>query len=157
MFVMATAPSDLTVSALNNASGDWLKFWIQGVNDAAGKKVLNKSGRVKDLKTRLATHYGLDRSCPAAAPTGPLPLDKHIQKKQWDHLRGLGAEWAQRASAGREFKLCASSNGVWLKCFSRLLIIIINQPHTLCLSVSGTTSSASCINLPSCLSLTWLS
>ena len=40
---------ELTVSALNCASGDQLKFWIQGVNDAAGKKVLNKSGKVKDL------------------------------------------------------------------------------------------------------------
>jgi hypothetical protein len=113
---MATAPSDLTVLALNNASGDQLKFWVQGVNDAAGKKVLNKLGRVEDLKARLATYYGLDRSCPAMA--GPLPLDKHIQKKQWDHLRDLGDEWARTASTGHEFKLCVSSKGTF-----QLLII----------------------------------
>ena len=42
----------------------------------------------------------------ADAANGPLPLDKHIQKQQWDHLRQLGHEWAQTAGAGREFKLC---------------------------------------------------
>jgi hypothetical protein len=87
---MATAPSELTVSTLNGASGDQLRFWIQGVNDAAGKRVLIKSGKVEELKVRLAAHYGLDRSASASASvvptTGPLSLDKHIQKKQWDHL-----------------------------------------------------------------------
>ena len=112
-FVMAAAPSELTVSALNRASGDQLKFWIQGVNDAAGKRVLNKSGKVEDLRTRLATHFGLNRTAPvvADAANGPLPLDKHIQKQQWDHLRQLGHEWAQTARAGREFKLCTPSKG----------------------------------------------
>jgi len=113
-FLMATAPSELTVSTLNSTSGNQLRFWIQGVNDAAGKRVLIKSGRVEELKARLAAHYGLD--CLASAsvvPTmGPLPLDKHIQKKQWDHLRDLGHEWAQMASAGHKFKLCASSKGM---------------------------------------------
>jgi len=112
-FLMATAPSELTVSMLNSASGDQLKFWIQGVNDAAGKRVLIKLGKVEELKVRLTAHYGLDRSASASVvPTmGPLPLDKHIQKKQWNHLRDLGHEWAQMASAGHKFKLCASSKG----------------------------------------------
>ena len=114
---MAAAPSELTVSALNRASGDQLKFWIQGANDVAGKKVLNKSGKVEDLRTRLATHFGLDCTAPVVAEAakeaanGLRPLHRHIQKKQWDHLRRLGHEWAQTACAGREFKLCTPSKG----------------------------------------------
>ena len=114
---MVAAPSELTVSALNCTLGDQLKFWIQGANDVARKKVLNKSGKVKDLRTRLVTHFGLDRTAPVVAEAakeaanGLCPLDRQIQKKQWDHLRQLGHVWAQTACAGREFKLCTPSKG----------------------------------------------
>jgi len=108
---MLAVPPDLTVAALNGASGDQLRFWIQGANDAAGTKVLNKSGKVEDLRARLAVHYGLDRAAPTKSvmPTGPVPLDKTIQARQWAHLRDLGHEWAQTAGHGHEFKLCVPS------------------------------------------------
>jgi hypothetical protein len=106
-FPMATAPSELTVSTLNGASGDQLWFWIQGVNDAAGKRVLIKSGK-EDLKVRLAAHYGLDCSASASVVPGPLLLDKHIQKKQWDHLQDLGHEWAQTARVLERFVTCSN-------------------------------------------------
>jgi hypothetical protein len=114
---MATAPSDLTCSALNGATGDQLRFWIQKANEDAGKKVLNKTGKVEDLKSRLADYYRLDRSAPQAssAPVvGPLSVDQDIQKRQWAHLRDLGMEWQQTSRAGRAFKLCAPSEGEYL-------------------------------------------
>jgi hypothetical protein len=87
-FLMATAPSEVTISMLNGTSGNQLRFWIQGVNDATGKRVLIKLGKVEELKVRLMAHYRLDHLASASmVPTiGPLPLDQHIQKKQWDHL-----------------------------------------------------------------------
>jgi len=108
---MLAIPLDLTVAGLNGASRDQLMFWIQGANDAAGTKVLNKSGKVKDLRVRLAAHYGLDRTAPMklVMPTGPVPLDKAIQVRQWAHLRDLSHEWAQTAGHGHEFKLCVPS------------------------------------------------
>ena len=111
---MATAPSDLTGPALNGTTGDQLRFWIQKANEGVGKRVLNKTGKVKDLKSRLADYYGLDRSAPLAssAPVvGPLSVDKDIQKRQWAHLRDLGMEWQQTSRAGHAFKLCAPSEG----------------------------------------------
>ena len=141
-FPIATAPLELTASMLNSASSNQLRFWIQGVNDAARKRVLIKSGKVEELKARLAAHYGFDRSASASVvPTmGPLPLDKHIQKKQWDHLRDLGHEWAQTASAGHEFKLCASSKGTLCSniqsvCCGNHLYTLQAQPP--CPSASG--------------------
>ena len=46
---MVAALLELTILALNRASGNQLKFWIQGSNDVAGKMVLNEWGKVKDL------------------------------------------------------------------------------------------------------------
>lgn len=102
-----------------------------------------KSGKVEELKVRLAAHYGLDRSASASASvvptTGPLSLDKHIQKKQWDHLRDLGHEWAQTASAGHEFKLCASSKGTLRAQISDLYVVAFTNVHVYTL-LEGTIS-----------------
>ena len=114
-FIMVATPLELTISALNCVLGNQLRFWIQCVNDGAGKKVLNKSGKVEDLWTRLVTHFGLNRTAPMVtdAPNSPLPLDKHIWKQQWDHLQQLGHKWVQIPCARCEFKLCTPSKGMW--------------------------------------------
>ena len=112
---MATAPPDLTASALNGATSDQLRFWIQQANNGAGKKVLNKTGKVEELRSRLADHYNLDRSHSgqhSAPVAGPPSLNQDIQNRQERaHLRDLGVEWEQASRAGRVFKLCPPPEG----------------------------------------------
>jgi len=108
---MATEPLKISVLALTNAKGDELQFWINRVNQDAGKRVISKTGKVDVLRQRLALHYSLDlTSLSESVPVhGPLPLDEHIQLRQWDHLRQLGDEWAEETAAGKEFLLCPPS------------------------------------------------
>ena len=81
--MVVVIPPDLTVATLNGASGDQLRT-------RQILKVRNKSGKVKDLRMRLAVHYGLARAAPtkSATPTSPVPLDKAIQvrRRAAEHL-----------------------------------------------------------------------
>jgi hypothetical protein len=102
---MPTTPSDLTVLTLTHAKGAELKYWIDGMNCEAGKRVLTKAGRVDKLCRKLADYYGLDlSSLPSdAVQAGPPSRDVEIQKRQWGHLRELGEAWKQ---APDSFQLC---------------------------------------------------
>ena len=85
---MPNSPQDLTVLTLTHTTGAQLKYWIDGANREAGKRVLTKAGRVDKLCQRLAGYYGLDlSSLPAVpVPAGPPACDVEIQRRQWDHL-----------------------------------------------------------------------
>jgi len=104
---MVTVPPEISVLALTRAKGDQLKHWVSEANKAAGRRVLVKTGRVDILRQQLASYYGLDLSAlpETAAKVGPLPLDEHIQRRQWDHLRDLGEKWAKAVDAGQPFLL----------------------------------------------------
>ncbi|KAJ6613860.1 hypothetical protein B0H10DRAFT_2221832 [Mycena sp. CBHHK59/15] len=60
--LMPSCPSDLDITSLTSASGSQLNFWIDAANQAAGKKLLVKTGKVNDLWDRLAGYYGLNLS-----------------------------------------------------------------------------------------------
>jgi hypothetical protein len=100
------SPSEITSLALANATGAQLKFWIENTNKSLPKKVLTKTGRVDELRKKLAKHYSIDLSAmPLQSDTtfeGPKMLDTTIIKKQWTWLRELGEEWL---SAGTAFQL----------------------------------------------------
>ncbi|KAJ7066767.1 hypothetical protein B0H15DRAFT_794362 [Mycena belliarum] len=103
---MPSPPAGLDIVSLTGASGSQLDFWIDAVNKNAGKKILTKTGKVDIRRDRLAGYYGLDLSVIPAAPTiGPIPHDVDINKRQWAHLRLLGAEWAEKDSANIPFRL----------------------------------------------------
>lgn len=112
------APSDLTAAALNRATGEQLRFWIKGANDAAtkdvkgkGKKVMLKSGKVEDLKVRLAEFYGIGRKAPKLEPASDMSaVDHDIHRRQWKDWRVLGEEWLSCAAAGHKFKLSTPSS-----------------------------------------------
>lgn len=102
---MPDTPRGLTVLTLTHATGAQLKYWIDGANREAGKRVLTKAGRVDELRQKLAGHYGLDLSTLPHNPVqaGPPTRDVEIQKRQWDHLRELGEAWKW---APDSFQLC---------------------------------------------------
>ncbi|KAF8834969.1 hypothetical protein BDN67DRAFT_1043586 [Paxillus ammoniavirescens] len=79
-------------ATVSTAMAAQLKFWIDKVNVAAGRKVLMKVGRVDDLRHKLTAHYGLDLSTPVISniPTAISPASTlDIQNHQWDYLRDL--------------------------------------------------------------------
>ena len=104
---MVTVPADINILALASAKGEQLRYWIGEANKIAGQRMLIKTGNVDVLRQRLASYYGLDLSAlpETAAKVGPLPLDEHIQQRQWDHLRNLGDKWANAAASGQPFLL----------------------------------------------------
>ncbi|KAJ7628600.1 hypothetical protein FB45DRAFT_1028678 [Roridomyces roridus] len=106
-----TPPQELTVAALTSAKGAQLKFWIIKANEAAEKKVLNTSGTVEHLRSRLASYYDLDltvipREDAVTAPS----LDESIRDRQWADFVVLGKEWKAANEAGRPFTLCNTGN-----------------------------------------------
>ena len=113
--------SNLGIPALSltGAKGNELKFWIELTNKTAGKRVLSKTGKVEELRHRLATHYRLDLTSnpETVSAHGPLPLDEYIQRHQWDHLQLLGNEWTGATSTGKLFMLCPEPS-------SKLLLLI---------------------------------
>ncbi|KZP05566.1 hypothetical protein FIBSPDRAFT_842896 [Athelia psychrophila] len=107
-----TAPSDLTATSLNGATKAQCERWIVLLNDAQGQKIIKKTGRVEELKARLADIYEIDRSAPAPEPVAGLPtMDEGIRQLQWDSWGALGQEWLETADAGRQFLLCPPSAG----------------------------------------------
>ncbi|KAF8549924.1 hypothetical protein OG21DRAFT_1488168 [Imleria badia] len=103
---------DFDVAALSSVTGAQLKFWVDQANTAAGRKALTKSGRVDDLRQRLAAHYHLDlmAAAPAVAPTTPSPSTTlAIQNCQWNALCDLGDEWDECTRMSKPFLLCALS------------------------------------------------
>ncbi len=89
------------------------------MNTTAGKQILNISGKVAELKKRLADHFNIDISAPAA-PSVPKTTgikrenedhDNGIVAQQWIHLRRLGEEWAQCEAAGQAFILGKGESG----------------------------------------------
>jgi hypothetical protein len=104
--------TDITAASLLAAGGKELRYWIAKANENADKK-LSKSGKVQELRERLAAHYGLELSAPGqlAPIEGPHTVDEHIQKRQWGYLRALGDEWDSAVRSGRPFRLCEPSGG----------------------------------------------
>jgi hypothetical protein len=104
---MPNTPTDLTTLTLSHAKGAELKYWIDGANREAGRRVLTKAGKVDELRQKLAVYYGLDLSSLPSDPVqaGPPSCDVEIQKRQWKHLRELGEEWKR---APESFQLCDS-------------------------------------------------
>ena len=91
---MPLCPADLDVASLTGASGSQLNFWIDAANQATGKKLLVKTGKVNDRRDRLAGYYGLDLSAPSISTTVlPVSRDVAINKSQWAHLRALDMAW----------------------------------------------------------------
>ncbi|KAJ7606708.1 hypothetical protein FB45DRAFT_878302 [Roridomyces roridus] len=106
-----TPPQELTVAALTSAKGAQLKFWIIKVNEAAEKKVLNTSGTVEHLRSRLASYYDLDLTViPREDAVTAPPLDESIRDRQWADLVVLGKEWKAANEAGQPFTLCNTGN-----------------------------------------------
>ncbi|KAK7006980.1 hypothetical protein R3P38DRAFT_3325928 [Favolaschia claudopus] len=101
-----TRPADLDAASLTSASGAQLNYWIDAVNKDLPKKVLVKTGTVDIRRQRLADYFSIDlSSLPPAPSIGPISRDTEINKRQWDHLRSLGAEWAEKDKSGQEFQL----------------------------------------------------
>ncbi|KAF9238397.1 hypothetical protein BU15DRAFT_47812 [Melanogaster broomeanus] len=104
---------EINAASISSAKAAQLKFWIDQVNVAAGKHMLTKSGRVDELKAKLAAYYGLHLSTPvvplAPIAVGPVSLTVNIQTCQWEYLRKLGDEWEDSVVSGRPFLLCGSS------------------------------------------------
>ncbi|KAK6995649.1 hypothetical protein R3P38DRAFT_3223598 [Favolaschia claudopus] len=99
---LMTRPADLDAASLTNASGAQLDHWITAVNQALPKKALIKTGTVDVRRRRLADFFNIDlSSLPAAPSVGPVSRDAEINKRQWEHLRSLGAEWAEKDTAFR--------------------------------------------------------
>src|SRR5262245_27675630 len=100
---MPSAPPEITVKALLEAKADTLRWWVAQANEAARengtKNPLTKAGKKLELQQKIASHYGLDLSVAAIASPPmkkkglPPSVKKEIQKKQWAHMRDLGAEW----------------------------------------------------------------
>ncbi|KAJ8496913.1 hypothetical protein ONZ45_g12253 [Pleurotus djamor] len=112
------APSDVTANSINDAKTAQLKKWIEDVNANEGKHVLNKSGKLAELRDRLARYYGLDLT---AQPTPPEPThtpsgNEAIRDHQWDGLVSMGEEWETAVKNGSEFQLTREgSNGTPLQ------------------------------------------
>ncbi|KAK6995599.1 hypothetical protein R3P38DRAFT_3566952, partial [Favolaschia claudopus] len=101
-----TRPADLNPTSLTNASGAQLNYWIDAVNKDLPKKVLVKTGTVDVRRQRLADYFNIDlSSLPPTPAIGPVPRDAEINNRQWEHLRSLGAEWAEKDKSGSEFRL----------------------------------------------------
>ncbi|KAJ6628167.1 hypothetical protein B0H10DRAFT_2277375 [Mycena sp. CBHHK59/15] len=110
---MPSCPADLDVTSLTSASGSQLNFWIDAANQAAGKKLLVKTGKVNDRRDRLAGYYGLDLSAlPVSTIIGLVSRDVTINKRQWAHLRALGDEWKEKEAAKLPFRLVMDSASV---------------------------------------------
>ena len=104
----ATLP-DFDAASLSSVTGAQLKFWVDQMNTAAGRKVLMKSGKVDNLRQRLAVHYHLDLTvallaAAAAAPSPSSALD--IQNCQWNALCNLGDKWEECTWTNQLFLLC---------------------------------------------------
>ncbi|KAJ7020084.1 hypothetical protein C8F04DRAFT_1242222 [Mycena alexandri] len=106
---MASSPTEINAVNLGKATGELLKFWIDEANENITQKSqrLTKTGKVAELRRKLAVYHNIDLS---ATPTlseavGALTIDESIQKRQWAHLRALGEEWRQERAAGRPFLL----------------------------------------------------
>jgi hypothetical protein len=132
MATVAVAPEDVTALALASAKGDQLRFWIDKANEGAGRRVLVKTGKVDELRHRLAAYYRLDLSVlpRVVAKAGPLTLDEDIQQRQWNYLRTLGDEWAMTTAAGRQFLLCEPSGEFLFYCF---YLVELNRFHSVSL------------------------
>ncbi|KAK7007168.1 hypothetical protein R3P38DRAFT_3212834 [Favolaschia claudopus] len=105
-----TRPADLDAASLTSASGAQLNYWIDAVNKDLPKKVLVKTGTVDIRRQRLADYFSIDlSSLPPAPSIGPISRDTEINKRQWDHLRSLGAEWAEKDKSGQEFQLVSET------------------------------------------------
>ncbi|KAJ6459716.1 hypothetical protein C8R47DRAFT_1327912 [Mycena vitilis] len=101
-------PADLNFASLTSASGATLNFWIDAANKDLPRKVLTKTGTVDVRRHRLADYYHIDLSvAPTTSIVGPVSRDADINKRQWEHLRKMGAEWAKNDAAGLPFKLVA--------------------------------------------------
>jgi len=90
------APSDLTPFTLHQATKRECQRWIELTNLDAGKRVLNKTGRLEQLKAQLSSHFSLPPFQPLSGKQKPPQLsriDMDIKKRQWDHLCMLGDEW----------------------------------------------------------------
>jgi hypothetical protein len=114
-----SAPPEITVKALLEAKTDTLKWWIVGANEVAKssglKHPLTKAGNKPELQRKIADYYGLDLSVNAVSSPprkGPPSLNRAIQRKQWAHLRELGAEWKRSLDHNEPFLLCAGQEGM---------------------------------------------
>jgi hypothetical protein len=115
---MPPAPPDITVNALLEAKTETLKWWIAQANEAAKssglKPPLTKVGKKPELQRKVADYYGLDLSVNTVSSPprkGPPSLNRAIQRKQWAHLRELGAEWKRSLDCDEPFLLCAGQEG----------------------------------------------
>ncbi|KAF7980825.1 hypothetical protein HWV62_36450 [Athelia sp. TMB] len=134
-------PADITADTLNSATGKLLKFWIGRANDALGKNSagrLVKSGKVEELRERLAEHYGVDRKAPKQEPVaGAATVDDSIRSRQWDDFRLLGEEWSQTVKAGGQFVLDKDSAGAIPQAMQQEIEHLMNRIH-----ISPTLSNA---------------
>ncbi|KAJ7795379.1 hypothetical protein B0H14DRAFT_2620970 [Mycena olivaceomarginata] len=102
-----TRPADLDATSLTTASGAQLNYWIDAANNGLPKKVLTKTGTVDIRRQRLADYYGIDLSATPVTPSvGPISRDADITKRQWEHLRAVGAEWAAKDLVGTPIPTC---------------------------------------------------
>jgi hypothetical protein len=125
---MPPAPPDITVNALLEAKTETLKWWIAQANEAAKssglKPPLTKVGKKPELQRKVADYYGLDLSVNTVSSPprkGPPSLNRAIQRKQWAHLRELGAEWKRSLDCDEPFLLCAGQEGMCASTFQSTL------------------------------------
>ncbi|KAH7904815.1 hypothetical protein BJ138DRAFT_1018596 [Hygrophoropsis aurantiaca] len=148
---MPSAPPDVNVDSVLAAKGAQLRHWIDEANKNAGKKELTKSGKIDDLRIKLATYYGLNLfghpSSAAVLPVaGPPTHDQNIQERQWEWARELGKEWEDTVAARRPFSLqetsSAESSGECIPgcshCYRKMISLSLSLSTR-----SGTNSSAS--------------
>ncbi|OSX63036.1 hypothetical protein POSPLADRAFT_1046376 [Postia placenta MAD-698-R-SB12] len=109
---------------------------IDAINQNVGKKLIVLSGKVDELWERMARHYSLNLAQaiePALPASGPRPINKEIQCRQWAHLHDLTDEclpstpshqaetmfdtirsWVEAAQAGNPYAIAGLMVAQWL-------------------------------------------
>ncbi|KAI5888124.1 uncharacterized protein SCHCODRAFT_02586820 [Schizophyllum commune H4-8] len=109
-------PEGLTGAELATANKEQVKHWIRLTKKAAEaddtKIDLKLSGKVAELRARLAAFLGLDitnviisKTKASAAVKTETTIDETIRAKQWEHWHVLGDEWFRAAQNQMPFRL----------------------------------------------------
>ncbi|KAL1756225.1 hypothetical protein FB107DRAFT_211798 [Schizophyllum commune] len=109
-------PEGLTAAELATANKEQVKHWIRLTKKSAEaddtKIDLKLSGKVAELRARLAAFLGLDitktiisKTTAGAAVKPETDIDEAIRAKQWEHWHVLGDEWFGAAQNQMPFRL----------------------------------------------------
>lgn len=130
-------PKDLTAARLSVAVAAEMKQWVKLTKAAAQaddtKIDLKSSGRVGDLRARLAEFFEIDLKAPiipshlsgGASIKKEGNIDAEICAKQWEDWHALGDEWVAAVDQKVPFRLQESNQGASSHGFGRHDMIVI--------------------------------